>query len=138
MMSPQDLGMMGEQFVAGIMVTKGIPVRAGGPADLVIHGDTPVEIKMARLRPYKAGRQPGYQFCVEREGRSGLAAPILILICWREGDTPVFFVIPESQVNGVKRITITSEDPFSYSGKWAAWRNRWDLLSTNEEKEGRE
>jgi hypothetical protein len=80
-MSPFELGAAGERYVAGELATRGIPVVAGGPADLLIYGDVPVEVKTARPSAYRRNRRRAYQFCIHRQNRGGLKGEFLILVC---------------------------------------------------------
>lgn len=125
------VGLLGEQYVAGILVLKGSFVLRGGPADLLVDNVT-VEIKTARLRPYKRGRRSGYQFCINRAGRNGLQADYLVLVCWSAKWEKDAFIIPADQLNGQRRITITGK-PQDYNGRYKQWLNRWDLLRKTED-----
>lgn len=54
---------------------------------------------------------------------------LLILLCWRGDDDVVAFVIPGMVVdNGLCKVTITREDPFLYGGKWAQYRENWEMV----------
>lgn len=125
--TPHDLGAFGEAYAAGRLTMLGVPVRRGGPADLLIHGDTPVEIKISRCRPIN-DHLHGYQFSIHRDGRDGLQAPFIILICWRQPwiDSPVF-VIPAPEITRLKCISIPNP-PETYRGRYSQWLNTWDLL----------
>ena len=64
-MTSQELGALGELFVARKLAGAGVSVQLGGPADLLAEG-VPVEVKAARPRPYRSGGYIGYQFCLDR------------------------------------------------------------------------
>jgi hypothetical protein len=121
-----QVGRLGEQYVAGVLALKGATVTAEGPADLVVNG-VPLEVKTARYRQYKRGRA-GYQFCIRRDGRPGLRAPFVALVCY---DVPpldlAVYVIPTAELNGQKKITIPSRAQ-SYGGYLSKWLLQWELL----------
>lgn len=129
--SPQALGHLGEIYLAGQLVDRGAVVSTAGPADLLVN-DIPVEVKTARFRPYrsKPNRRLGYQFCIRRDGRHGLRAPFLVLICWT--DPPYrrcpIFIVPDYELNGHLKLTIPN-DPEKYAGRWARWLDLWELIT---------
>ena len=87
-MNHTELGAMGEVYVARMLSSTGLSVEFGGPADLLVEG-VPVEVKAARHRPYRKGRL-GYQFCLHRDGRYGIRANVVILLCyWNDLADPV-------------------------------------------------
>lgn len=120
------VGRLGEQYIAGVLVLKGATVSSDGPADLVVNG-VPLEVKTAQYRHYKPGRH-GYQFCIKRDGKRGLRAPFVALVCYASPpvDLPVY-IVPAGKLNGQKRITIPSR-PADYNGQFSRWLNEWELL----------
>ena len=121
-LSPQDLGYFGEILAAGMLALRGIPVRPGGAADLLIYENVPIEIKTATERAIN-DHVTGFQFCISRQGRSELRAPFAILICYQ--DPPIrcpIFIIPDSEIGTRKTIAIPSPVD-SYNGRWKKWRN---------------
>lgn len=128
-----DIGYLGEIIVAGELLSRGIPTRFGGPADLLIHGDDetgiPVEVKTSRSHRYRIDSpRPGYSFRFRRR-QDRDPGEFFICLCL-DNNLPVnpnVFIIPRHALNGNKIITIPS-DPQSYAGKWSPWLNQWDLL----------
>jgi len=122
-----ELGAMGEVYVARMLEAVGLTVRRGGPADLVVEG-VPVEVKAARFAPYKRGRR-GYQFCLHRDGRRGVQAAVVVMLCyWRDDAEPVAFVVPAEAVGDRRKVVIPGQ-PWTYSGRWARWYRRWETLA---------
>lgn len=121
-----QVGRLGETYVAGVLVLKGATVTTEGPADLRVNG-VPVEVKTAQYRQYKRGRA-GYQFCINRDGRSGLRAPFVALVCYAAPpvDLPVY-IVPAYELNGQKKLTIPSAPPL-YRGYLSKWLHEWELL----------
>jgi len=123
------LGRLGEQYVAGELVLRGAPVESGGPADLLIHGTIPVEVKTARYLPYRRGPRRGYQFCLRRRGHCDFHGQYLILLCW---DTPPVdlhcFIIPGHEIDGQRKLVIPSR-PEAYEGQWQPYLDLWDLVT---------
>jgi hypothetical protein len=131
-----DLGCYGEWFAAQLLESLGLRVERGkgGGADLVVEGIR-VEVKIARYRLYKEGRR-GYQFCLRRDGRRGVCADVVLLICF-SGGRAVFFVVPAEELGSYKKVTIPGP-PDRYSGRWSLFVERWDILAemTAEERGG--
>jgi len=112
-MTHNELGALGEHYVARLLSGVGLDVERGGPADLLVEG-VPLEVKAARPAPYRSGSDQGYQFCLHREGRGGLQAAAAVLLCyWKAGREPV--AIPGY--------------PWTYEGKWARWYGRWETIA---------
>jgi len=128
-----ELGAMGEAYVARLLTGAGLAVQYGGPADLLIEG-VPVEVKAARFVPYKRGRN-GYQFCLHRDGRRGVQAAAVVLLCyWDAASDPVAFVIPAQDVGQRRKVVIPGQ-PWLYSGRWARWYSRWEALARDIQEE---
>jgi hypothetical protein len=126
-MTHNELGQMGEAYVYQLLTGIGLSVEFGGPADLLVNG-TPVEVKAARPAPYRGDGRRGYQFCLHREGTRGVQAPVVILLCyWSEKRDPVAFVIPADRLGERRKVAITGY-PWSYSGRWSGWYDRWEAL----------
>lgn len=127
-MTHNELGEMGETYVCRLLSGLGLDVKFDGPADLLVNG-VPVEIKAARPRPYRDDGRKGYQFCLHRDGKRGIQAPVVILLCyWSEKHNPVAFVIPSHRLGKRRKVTIPGH-PWSYSGRWARWYRRWEALA---------
>lgn len=127
-MTPQELGIIGEMYVKRLLSSIGLSVERGGPADLLVEG-IPVEVKAARKRPYRLGRYEGYQFCLHRDGRGGVQAKVVVLLCyWNVDQLPVAFVIPAKAIEKRRKIVI-SGDPWTYSGKWQRWYRNWEVIA---------
>jgi len=125
-MTPQELGAIGELYVERVLSAIGLVVEMGGPADLLVEG-VPVEVKAAVPGVFRPGYR-GYQFCLHREGRNGVQAAVVILLCyWDLEQEPVAFVIPAEEIGDRRKVGI-SGDPWIYSGKWARWYRRWDVI----------
>jgi len=136
-MDPWELGAAGERYVAGELAARGIPVVGGGPADLLIYGDTPIEVKTARLTAYHRNRQPGYQFCIHRQERNGPQAEFLVLVCWNGApQSHDCFVVPRSEIRGQRKLCIP-RSPADYDGQWKKWLNDWGMLKVKESPTGR-
>lgn len=126
-MTHNELGAMGELHVARLLAEAGLSVQFGGPADLLIEG-APVEVKAARPRPYRAG-YTGYQFCLHRDGRRGVQAAVVVLLCyWSDSDDPVAFVVPAEAVGERRKVVIPGQ-PWTYAGRWSRWYGRWETLA---------
>jgi hypothetical protein len=135
--SPWVLGEAGEKYAIGELVSRGIPTTRGGDADLLIHGDVPVEVKTAHRRKFLSGRRPGYQFRL-REHRWKDDHPIpgeyFLFICWDYPSVDLdIYVIPKSAINGQQKITISGK-PDEYKGKYSKWLNAWDQLIIRKDK----
>jgi len=126
-----EFGRNGERWVAEKLRGLGFAVEAyGGPNDfdLMVGGSVRVEVKTARVSQYRKGRGGAFQFSLRRH-QLEVDEDLLILLCWRGDDDVVAFVIPGMAVdNGLCKVTITSEDPFLYGGKWAKYRENWSQV----------
>lgn len=124
-MTPQELGILGEYHIAQQLRFAGAKVEFGGPADLLVNGEA-VEVKTARLRQYRTGRKLGYQFCLTRQGHTDhKKAKVVVLLCW---ESFTVFIIPTEEIDTNWKITIPTEKPQRYNGKWSVWRERWEIL----------
>ena len=127
-MTAQELGAMGEFYVAGLLAAAGLAVERGGPADLLIEG-VPVEVKAARPGRYRSDGRQGYQFCLHRAGRRGVRAAVVVLLCyWRNDADPVPFIIPAERIGERRKVVIPGQ-PWTYAGRWARWYGRWETLA---------
>jgi len=124
-----ELGAIGEVYVAHLLSTVGLQVQREGPADLVVNG-LPIEVKTARLSFYRNNRRRGYQFCLKRSGKTSIKAPLVILLCyWDITSDPVAFIIPADLIGQRQKIVIPGP-PWSYSGKWSIWYQKWEILAS--------
>ena len=128
-MTGQELGVMGELYVARQLRAVGLDVQRSGPADLVADG-LAVEVKAARAKPYKRGRK-GYQYCLHKPGHTDhrRAAVVILLAYWDSTSDPVAFVIPSERLGNRRKLTIPNRQPWLYAGKWARYYRRWDVLA---------
>jgi hypothetical protein len=123
-----ELGALGEHYVARLLSGIGLNVEHNAPADLLVEG-IPVEVKAARPRPYRSDGHKGYQFCIHREGRNGLQAELLILLCyWKAGRKPAAFVLP-THIVGERRKIVIPNYPWTYAGQWAPWYENWETIA---------
>lgn len=128
-----DVGYAGEEAVAEILKGKGYQVEAGGngDCDLTLEGICTVEVKTANASGRTDRKAKRWQFCLfaHPERDKPFAEDLLILRC--ETTPPTHFVIPGVIVlRGTIKIDITTKDPAKYRGKWAFYRERWDLIDT--------
>ena len=129
-MGPQELGAIGEVYVARMLRLAGMKVAIGaGPADLLADG-VPVEVKAARVRPYRSRRGLGFQFCLRKTGHTDhrRAAVMVMLAYWDESSEPVAFVIPTGELGERRKVVIPRAQPELYEGQWARWRGRWETI----------
>ena len=104
--------------------------RAGGPADLLVDGLS-IEVKAARLAPYRSDGRRGFQFCLRRNGHTDArrAAVVVLLAYWDVASDPVAFVIPSEAVGDRCKVVIPNRQPWLYGGRWARFYQRWELLA---------
>lgn len=121
-----ELGAWGEDLVLAMFREAGIEAQRGGPADLVIEGCIPVEVKTAKPSRYN-GRRLGFQFCLERDGHTSLKGKAVVLVCV-EDEQAEFFIIPADAV-GQRRKLGVGVDVAQYKGRWAAFRDRWEVIA---------
>jgi hypothetical protein len=136
-MTHTELGAMGEAFVYRKLVGAGLAVEFGDEAgpDLVAEG-VPVEVKAARAGRYRTGNYRGYQFCLHRDGRNGVKAAVVVLLCyWDVASEPVAFVVPAERLGKRRKVVITGE-PWTYGGMWRRWYRRWETIGELLEVEG--
>jgi hypothetical protein len=127
-MNPQELGQMGESYVASRLRSAGMDVKPGTTCDLVANG-VRIEVKAARFRPYKDNGRHGYQFCLHRDGRNGIQADVVVLLCYYNlRYEPIAFVIPAYLVRDRKSLTVPS-DPRLYAGLWSEWLSSWEIIA---------
>lgn len=125
-----ETGALGEQLVATMLRQARISVAPSSIADLRVEG-VEIEVKTARPSFYRPGRR-GFQFSLERRGHSQLRAQALVLVALQEADgdeLAVFFVIPAAVVAGRRKLAITNHDALAYSGRWSAYRGRWETIA---------
>lgn len=89
------------------------------PWDVWVEGAR-VEIKAARWSDHQNGGGR-YQAAIRNH-----QADVLVLVAVNGSDH--FFVIPVREIEGLRSLAITSYDVSEYEGKWAVYRDRWDLL----------
>lgn len=127
-----DFGSFGEQFALHRLSLMGYRVTNVSTTtnhDIELESRHRIEVKAAMLS--ESGR-PGrlwWQFSFRRRGLL-IDEDLLILLCYFDIDKdPVAFVIPGDGVNPLlKKITIPSNDPRDYRGKWSVYIERWDLI----------
>jgi len=123
-----DIGALGERLVAEHL-RQVAPVMRGEVADLRFADQVEIEVKTAvPSRPSKKQPHQTYQFCIQRDGRKGLRAPVLVCVCLDPASLEVAtFVIPaqEIEASGLKKVRI----PYRMGGRWAAWRDAWHVIA---------
>jgi len=122
-----DLGAWGEALVLEMFQAAGIGAAYGRPADLVLEGGIPVEVKTAKPTKYN-GKRMGFQFCLDRKGHTSLKAVAVVLVCVGDGGIVHFFIIPASVAGSRAKIAI-GPDPVHYKGRWSAFLNRWEAIA---------
>ncbi|MBN2005089.1 MAG: hypothetical protein JXA21_17145 [Anaerolineae bacterium] len=122
-----ELGAWGEAVVLAMFRDAGIEAAYGRPADIVIAGGVPVEVKTAKLSHYN-GRRMGFQFCIDRQGHTSLKGVAVVLVCAGDDGEAHFFIIPAHVVGNRRKVAI-GPDPVQYRGKWAAFLNRWEAIA---------
>lgn len=126
-----DIGALGERLVAAQLGAVA-PVTRGAVADLRLDDRIEIEVKTAvPSRPSKKNRRMTYQFCIRRDGRNGLRAPVLVCVCLDPQSLAVeTFVIPAREItaSGLKKVRIPY-DVEGYAGRWAEWRNAWHVIA---------
>jgi len=129
-MGPQELGRMGEVYVARLLEVAGLRVSWGGPADLLVEG-VPVEVKAARPRRYRGDGRLGFQFCLSKPGHTDhrRAAVVVLLAWWDPQADPVAFVVPSARLGDRRKVVIPRAQPWLYEGLWARWREGWEVLA---------
>jgi hypothetical protein len=127
-MQAQILGEVGESYVASCLSSAGMKVEKGYSCDLVADGAR-IEVKAARFKRYDSRHYRGYQFCLHRDGRNGVQADVVILLCWYDLHyDPIAFVIPADELGDLKKVTITG-DPRLYTGRWRDWLCKWEVIA---------
>ena len=125
-----EVGKLGERLVAERLAQAG-PVTHGQDADLRWDG-LEIEVKTAiPSLPSKRNRRMTYQFCVRRDGRKGLRAPVMVCVCIDPARlTTETFVIPAREIAaaGLKKVRIPY-DVDGYAGRWAAYREAWEVIA---------
>ncbi len=121
-----ELGAWGEALIVEMFRQVGIEAQRGGPADLLIEGGIALEVKTAKPSKYD-GKHSGFQFCIDRAGHTSLKAAAVILVC--VGDAgPEFFIIPAREVGNRRKLGV-GVDLAEYKGRWAAFRDKWDVIA---------
>lgn len=119
-----EVGRMGEAFVREVLRQVG-PVETSTVADLRFAG-LEIEVKTARETRINQRRR-GFQFCLWRDGRSGMRGDVVILLALHQTRV-IPFVIPADAVSGQRMIVLAGDDPEAYAGKWALYRDCWETL----------
>jgi hypothetical protein len=124
------LGSSGEDAVAEILRERGWDVKPGpiGGADLIIDGYVTVEVKTAKLSRRTDRSRKRWQFSLYNPvaSQQPIDEDLVILRC--ESEPPHHFVIPGMLLREqLKKVDITTEDPRKYEGRWAAFREAWQL-----------
>ena len=126
-----ELGDAGEQAVKELLEKHGWMVEWGklGRYDLLIERLTTVEVKTATLSGRTDKQAKRWQFCLysHPNRQQPFDEDLLILRC--EGNPPCHFIIPFIFIpEGLTKIDITCADPWKYRGKWALFRELWELV----------
>jgi hypothetical protein len=90
-----------------------------GHADLTVDGKLSVEIKSATWTTAK-GRKGRFQFRVYK------AAGVFILCCL--GPNNPCFIIPGHAIGDRRNVTIWSNPPSRYCGRWAKYLEAWHII----------
>jgi hypothetical protein len=131
------LGRAGEHWIAARLRAIGHTVQWIGTtstADLILDHSIMCEVKSAQLTTVikSAKHYPVWQFSFFRHGTEN-SEHIYFLTCWQPPQkTPLAtFIIPGDQIPPRRRkIDIPAADPFTYCGRWAQYRERWDFIET--------
>lgn len=124
MAAHNQLGYRGERLVAERLAAIG-EVGASPRADVRV-GNVDIEVKTASPSMINRRRR-GYQFCLRRDGRRGVRAEYVVCVCCGASSL-AFFVIPAAVVGQRKKINVPV-DLTEYTGPWAEFLDRWDLIT---------
>lgn len=102
--------------------------------DLLIEGKGGAEItiEVKGARPSKGRRAGVFKFCLNRAKFSApIVEDVVLLVCKisDEAEGKTFFVIPRKECEGLAYITIPNPDPRKYGGRWASYRNAFEIVS---------
>jgi hypothetical protein len=120
MAAHNDLGAWGENLVRRTL-EQVAPVGPGQRADLRCEG---LEIEVKTARPSRSDRDrpnPRYQFCLNREGRRGFRADVLVLVLAPVGTC---YVVPAEEVPETRVLKLGPR-----STRLAAYEERWEVLA---------
>ena len=92
-----------------------------------------IEVKASRPRNIRkhldGSTAGGFQFLLYKADRSAeIAEDFIVLLCDDPQRAPVWYVIPRDDVKHLNCITLMG-DPETYSGKFARYRDRFDLIT---------
>ena len=117
------LGHHGERLVTERLAIIG-EIEASPCADVRV-GGVDIEVKTASISTLNKDRRRGYQFCLHRDGRRGVRAAYVILVCC-SADGPAFYIIPAALL-GKRKKTYMPID--LTTGPWSEFHDRWDLIT---------
>lgn len=125
-----ETGYAGEQAVKELLEKRGWDVENGEPGgpDLVIEGSVTVEVKTANLtkRTSQGGMSWQFSLASHLDHQKPFDEDLLILRCL--SDPPQHFIIPGCLIHyKLTKIDITFKNPQKYVGRWAEFREAWEL-----------
>jgi len=125
-----ETGENGEQAVKELLQKRGWDVISGDPGgpDLIVEGNVTVEVKTANLsgRTDQSGFRWQFSLISHLDHQKPFDEDLLILRCL--SDPPQHFIIPGCLVHyKLTKIDITYKNPQKYHGRWAEFREAWEL-----------
>lgn len=125
-----EVGDAGEQAVEELLRKRGWTVERGEPGgpDLIIEGSVTVEVKTANLskRTHQGGSCWQFSLISHLDHQKPFDEDLLILRCL--SDPPQHFIIPGCLIHyKLTKIDVTYENPQKYHGRWAEFREAWEL-----------
>lgn len=126
-----ETGDAGEAAVADLIKERGFSAIPGPPGehDLLVQDIITVEVKTTNRTKRADGKYSVWQFCLysHDDRQQPFKEDVLILRC--RSTPPCHFIIPGILVNyKLTKIDITSKDPWRYVGRWASFREAWELI----------
>lgn len=129
----ETLGEMGEIAVAALLCRRGHQVQLDGgncPHDIVLNGNTTVEVKTALPSDRPQGWHRRWQFILHKKGDGApVTEDLLVLRCQFDlnGGGAFHFVIPGRLLRpGLTKIDI-SHEPELYAGRYCLFLEAWEL-----------
>lgn len=128
--SDTSLNPAGIQAAKEILESRGWTVeeKPGEEYDLLIQEMVTVKVLAANSHKPKCKRNIWWQFRLIEDGEKchKFGPDLLIVICW--GEEQCFFVIPGCVVSyRLETVDITRRNPGLYNGKYAEFREAWEL-----------
>ena len=126
-------GIHGELVAKAMLEHRGyVAERYGGTNgfDIIVNNKVTVDVKAALLSGPGGRRGYGWQFNLHRNKRRYVEM-IVLCLCFnspRDEGPITFFVIPGEDARDLQKISISSRDPRTYSGKWMQHRESWQAL----------